>query len=134
LLSWPAQLFASVEGLFGRDDSRQNLGWGTGSASVEEAKVPFPPITEEEEAELEVIIAALRTRASYDAQIEQSLSTAKGDRLIINRARKGDLVLAVPPPRYRSYSAAKPAEPAEPVSQAAVQTFEKLLHSSDQAE
>jgi uncharacterized protein YcbK (DUF882 family) len=137
LLSWPAQLFASVEGLFGRDDSRQNLGWGTGSASVEEAKVPFPPITEEEEAELEVIIAALRTRASYDAQIEQSLSTAKGDRLIINRARKGDLVLAVPPPRYRIDSAAKPAEPAEPaepVSQAAVQTFEKLLHSTDQAE
>jgi hypothetical protein len=130
-LSWPAQLFRSAESLIRRDGSPQHFGSDNGPAPVQEAKDPFPPITDEDVAELEVIIAALSARAQYDARSVDAMPTgysAKGDLLSINRAAKGDLILTAPPPRYGTENAAKP------VSQAAAESSETLRRSGDKVE
>jgi uncharacterized protein YcbK (DUF882 family) len=131
LLSWPAQLIRSAESLIWSGPSQAVASireW----PPVEEAREPFPPITEEDAAELEVIIAALRSRAEYDAQTAASApaprADAKADRLSVIRARKGDLILTAPPPRYGATLAP------QPVNQAVVQTFEKLLHETKSVE
>ena len=129
LLSWPVELIRGAGSLIWRGDTMQVATAGPASAPVEEASEPFPPITDEDEAELEVIIAALRSRAQYDARNARSdrsaafspaasRPSAKGDRLSVVRARKGDLILTAPIPRYGA--AVQPAE------QVAVQATEKL--------
>jgi uncharacterized protein YcbK (DUF882 family) len=131
LLAWPAQLIRSAESLIW-----SSLPPAVASVRewppVEEAREPFPPITEEDAAELEVIIAALRSRAEYEAQTAASAAAprpdAKADRLSVIRARKGDLILTAPPPRYGATLAP------QPVNQAVVQTFEKLLHETKSVE
>jgi uncharacterized protein YcbK (DUF882 family) len=129
LLSWPAQLISGAESLIWRDGPSRSFASASGSAPFEEAKEPFPPITDEDAAELEVIIAALRSRAHYDAQRALASRPApKGDRLSVIRARKGDLILTAPVPRYRATSAAVAG------SKVAVQTFEKLLRASGSVE
>jgi uncharacterized protein YcbK (DUF882 family) len=131
LLSWPAQLIRSAESLIWSGPSQADAS-ARDSGPVEEAREPFPPITEEDAAELEVIIAALRSRAEYDAQTGASAPAprpdAKADRLSDIRARKGDLILTAPPPRYGAALAP------QPVNQAVVQTFEKLLHETKSVE
>jgi uncharacterized protein YcbK (DUF882 family) len=131
LLSWPAQLIRSAESLIWSGPS-QAIASVREWPPVEEARDPFPPITEEDAAELEVIIAALRSRAAYDAQTAASAPAprpdAKADRLSDIRARKGDLILTAPPPRYGAALAP------QPVNQAVVQAFEKLLHETKSVE
>jgi uncharacterized protein YcbK (DUF882 family) len=136
LLSWPAQLIRSAESLIWRDagdSTGEGAGREPGSAPLQAAKDPFPPITEEDAAELQVIIAALRTKADYDAHTALAAPAEKADSLSINRAGKGDLILTAPPPRFSSESTVEPAG-SEPVNQAVAETFQKLLNSSQPAE
>jgi uncharacterized protein YcbK (DUF882 family) len=136
LLSWPAQLIRSAESLIWRD-AGDATGPGTdpepGSAPLQEAKDPFPPITEEDAAEMKVIIAALRTKADYDAHTALVEPADKADGLSINRAGKGDLILTAPPPRFNTESAVEPAD-SELVNQAVAETFQRLLNSDQPAE
>ena len=122
LLAWPAQLISGAESLFWQGPPNA-LASARASAPISEADEPFPPITDEDAAELEVIIAALRSRAHYDAQSALAPRPSKGDRLSVIRSRKGDLILTAPIPRYGAALAA------QPVSQVAVQS-----HTSDTAE
>jgi uncharacterized protein YcbK (DUF882 family) len=138
-----AQLISSAEGLFWQGPP-QSVASEPSSAPVAAASQPFPPITEEDAAELEMIIAALRSRAQYDAQsaervqsasVQSAKSTrpaAKSDRLVAIRARKGDLILTAPVPRYATARAESAELAGPPINQAAVRTFEKLLN--DKAE
>ena len=131
LLSWPRQLIRSAESLLWRGPSKA-VASARDSVPVEEAREPFPPITEEDAAELEEIIAALRSRAEYDARTAASAAApradAKADRLSDIRARKGDLILTAPPPRYGAALAP------QPVNREVVQTFENLLHEAKSVE
>lgn len=133
LLSWPAQLISNAESLLWHGGgSSPFLASASASVPLAEPHEPFPPITEEDAVALEAVIAAIRSRAQYDAQRDPtSRLAAKSDRLSIIRARKGDLILTAPIPRY---SAASADSLAQPVSRVAVQTFEKLLHTGDLAE
>jgi uncharacterized protein YcbK (DUF882 family) len=129
LLAWPAQLISGAESLLWSGPSNVQAA-ALSSAPIEAAAEPFPPITEEDAAELEVIIAALRSRAQYDAEDLEDRRAVKGDRLSTIRSRKGDLILTAPPPRYVAAS----TSPAVPVNKAAVKTFETLLKASETAE
>ena len=129
LLAWPAQLISGAESLLWNGPSNVQAA-ALSSAPVAAAEEPFPPITEEDAAELEVIIAALRSRAQYDEGLEDRRAV-KGDRLATIRSRKGDLILTAPPPRY---VAASTPPAAVPVNKAAVETFETLLKASETAE
>jgi uncharacterized protein YcbK (DUF882 family) len=129
------QLMRGAESLLWSDEASQYADAGRKSAPLEAAREPFPPITEEDAAELEMIIAALRSRADYDAQSARAPS-AKGDRLSLIRARKGDLILSAPPPRNIGNEPieASAAIADQPVNLVAVQTFEKLLKASQSVE
>jgi hypothetical protein len=98
-----------------------------------EANDPFPPITEEDEAELERVLAALRSKADYEARSKSQASraAAKSDRLSDIRARKGDLILTTPIPRY---GAGGSASLESPVRQVAAQTQETLRDAVDRVE
>ena len=132
LLAWPAQLFSGAGSLLWQGPTSA-LASASPSAPLAEANEPFPPITEEDEAELERVIAALRSKADYEARSKSlaSRAAAKSDRLSDIRARKGDLILTAPIPRY---GAGGSASLEAPVRQVAVQTFEALLRSTDKVE
>jgi uncharacterized protein YcbK (DUF882 family) len=134
------QLISSAEGLFW-EGTPQATASERDSAPVTAASEPFPPITDEDAAELEMIIAALRSRAQYDALNAERVQSAKAgrpaaksDRLSAIRARKGDLILTAPVPRYTTARADSAELASSPVNQAAVRTFEKLLQADDKAE
>jgi uncharacterized protein YcbK (DUF882 family) len=133
------QLISSAESLFW-EGTPQATASEQDSASLAAASEPFPPITEEDAAELETIIAALRSRAQYDALNAERVQSAKAgrpaaksDRLIAIRARKGDLILTAPVPRFITARAESAELDGPPVNEAAVKTFEKLLQA-DKAE
>jgi uncharacterized protein YcbK (DUF882 family) len=133
------QLISSAEGLFW-EGTPQVTASERDSAPITAASEPFPPITDEDAAELETIIAALRSRAQYDALNAERVQSAKAgrpaaksDRLIAIRARKGDLILTAPVPRYITARAESAELEGPPVNQAAVRTFEKLLQADDKA-
>ena len=133
------QLISSAESLFW-EETPQATASERNSASVTAAAEPFPPITAEDAAELETIIAALRSRAQYDALNAERVQSAKAgrpaaksDRLIAIRARKGDLILTAPVPRFITARAESAELEVSPVNEAAVKTFEKLL-ADDKAE
>jgi uncharacterized protein YcbK (DUF882 family) len=134
------QLISSAEGLFW-EGTPHSTASERNSASVAAASEPFPPITEEDAAELEMIIAALRSRAQYDALNAERVQSAKAgrpaaksDRLIAIRARKGDLILTAPVPRFITARAENAELEGPPVNEAAVRTFEKLLQADDKAQ
>jgi uncharacterized protein YcbK (DUF882 family) len=133
------QLISSAESLFW-EGTPQSDASERDSAPVTAAAEPFPPITDEDAAELEMIIAALRSRAQYDALNAERVQSAKAgrpaaksDRLSVIRARKGDLILTAPVPRYTTARAESTELAVQPVNEAAVRTFEKLL-ADDKAE
>ena len=132
LLAWPAQLISGAGSLLWQGPTSA-LASASPSAPLAEASEPFPPITEDDEAELERVIAALRSKADYEARSKSlaSRAAAKSDRLSEIRARKGDLILTTPIPRY---GAGGSASLESPVRQVAVQTFETLLDAADRAE
>jgi len=132
LLAWPAQLISGAESLIWQRPTSA-LASANPSGPLAEASEPFPPITEEDEAELERVIAALRSKADYEARKNSlaSRAAAKSDRLGEIRARKGDLILTAPIPRY---GAGGSASLEDPVRQVAVQTYEKLLNPADRVE
>lgn len=132
LLAWPAQLISGAGSLLWQGPTSA-LASASPSAPLAEASEPFPPITEEDEAELERVIAALRSKADHDARSKfvASRAAAKSDRLSEIRARKGDLILIAPIPRY---GAGGSASLEAPVRQVAVQTFETLLDAADRVE
>jgi uncharacterized protein YcbK (DUF882 family) len=128
---WPARLLRSFESLVRLDGSPQPFGNDSGPAPAHPTQA-FPPITEAEAQELNVMVAALKASAGYEresgAVILASTST-KGDLLMVNRSGKGDLIHTAPPPRYM-------LEKVETAAAAAksklVETFETLLKSGNE--
>jgi uncharacterized protein YcbK (DUF882 family) len=133
LLAWPAQLISGAESLIWQGSTPARLASASPSAPLAEANDPFPPITEEDEAELERVLAALRSKADYEARSKSQASraAAKSDRLSDIRARKGDLILTTPIPRY---GAGGSASLESPVRQVAAQTQETLRDAVDRVE
>jgi hypothetical protein len=132
LLAWPAQLISGAGNLIWQGPTSV-LASASPSAPLAESSEPFPPITEEDAVELERVIAAIRSRADYEGRSRSLASrpATKSDRLGEIRARKGDLILTSPIPRY---GAGGSASLESPVRQVAVQTFETLLRATDRVE
>lgn len=130
LLLWPLQWLRSVESLIRRDGAPSSFAADAGPIPITAPDEPFPPISEEDATELKVMIAALADKARYETETVQGplvTASTKGDRLIVNRSSKGDLVTTAPPPRYgfdRSADAGRKL----------VRTFEALLASEDEPE
>lgn len=128
ILLWPMQWLRSVESLIRRDGAPSSFGAEAGPIPIAAPAEPFPPISEEDAAELKVMIAALADKARYEAETDEGplvTASTKGDRLTVNRSGKGDLVTTAPPPRYGFDRAAD-------TGRKLVRTFEALLESEEE--